>query len=113
MTPKQRDLLLYIQRYIDANQCAPSYEEMQAAQHLASKSGIHRLISALEAFGYLRKIPSRARSLELLKRINDPEAPLISDDGRAAFKELVKSVANSEPSFDHCIRARRLLERYP
>jgi repressor LexA len=67
LTRKQHELLLYIHEQLEAGGISPSFEEMKEALNLKSKSGIHRLISALEERGFLRRLPNRARALEVLK----------------------------------------------
>ena len=67
LTAKQHELLQFIQQRLDASGISPSFEEMKEALGLKSKSGIHRLISALEERGFLRRLPNRARALEVLK----------------------------------------------
>ena len=67
LTKKQHTLLMYIQNYFSETGVCPSYEEMKVALNLKSKSGIHRLISNLEDRGYVRRLPNRARALEVLK----------------------------------------------
>lgn len=67
-----------------ASDC-PSYDEMKDYMGLASKSGIHRLIEALEERGYIKRLPNRARAIQILKQ-EDPIVP------RAATRELVKEL---------------------
>ncbi len=67
LTRKQRDLLLYIHEHMTDEDIAPSFEEMKNALGLKSKSGIHRLISALEERGYIKRLPHRARALEIIR----------------------------------------------
>lgn len=67
LTAKQHELLHFIQQKLDESGISPSFEEMKEALGLKSKSGIHRLISALEERGFLRRLPNRARALEVLK----------------------------------------------
>jgi repressor LexA len=67
LTQKQRDLLILIDKRIKAVGVPPSYDEMKDALGLASKSGIHRLISALEERGFIRRLPNKARAIEVLK----------------------------------------------
>jgi repressor LexA len=67
LTKKQRELLLFIHERIKETGVSPSFDEMKEALDLASKSGIHRLITALEERGFLRRLPHRARALEVLK----------------------------------------------
>lgn len=67
LTRKQLELLQYISTYIQDTGLSPSFDEMKEALDLKSKSGIHRLITALEERGFLRRLPHRARALEILK----------------------------------------------
>jgi repressor LexA len=67
LTPKQKELLLYIHERLQETGVPPSYDEMKEALDLRSKSGIHRLITALEERGFIRRLPHRARALEIVK----------------------------------------------
>ena len=67
LTKKQLELLLFIDAHMKTNHTAPSFEEMKEAVKLRSKSGIHRLVTALEERGFLRRLPHRARALEVVK----------------------------------------------
>lgn len=67
LTKKQHQLLLFIQERLEDNGVSPSFDEMKDALDLKSKSGIHRLITALEERGFIRRLPHRARALEILK----------------------------------------------
>ena len=67
LTAKQHELLRFIQRKLEETGISPSFEEMKDALDLKSKSGVHRLISALEERGFLRRLPNRARALEVLR----------------------------------------------
>ena len=67
LTGKQHQLLSYLIDYQAEKDITPSFDEMRAAIGLASKSGIHRLVSALEERGYIRKLPNRARAIEILR----------------------------------------------
>ena len=67
LTKKQLELLIFLEKKITLSSIPPSFEEMKSALNLKSKSGIHRLISALEERGFLRRLPHRARSIEILK----------------------------------------------
>ncbi|MDB2438007.1 transcriptional repressor LexA [Hellea sp.] len=83
LTQKQKDLLLLIDRKIKAVGVPPSYDEMKDALGLASKSGIHRLITALEERGFIRRLPNKARALEVLKLpedYNNAPAPAAAND---------------------------------
>lgn len=74
LTAKQRELLVFINDRIEETGVSPSFDEMKEALNLRSKSGIHRLITALEERGFLRRLPNRARALEVL-RLPDAAAP--------------------------------------
>lgn len=67
LTKKQLELLVFINRCLARNGMSPSFEEMKDALGLKSKSGIHRLISGLEERGFLRRLPHRARALEVVR----------------------------------------------
>ncbi len=67
LTPKQHKLLVFIDEFIKENGHSPSFEEMKNAVGLKSKSGIHVLINSLEERGFIRKLPHKARALEVLK----------------------------------------------
>jgi repressor LexA len=67
LTRKQHELLLYIDEQLAQTGISPSFEEMKEALDLKSKSGVHRLISALEERGFIRRLANRARALEVLK----------------------------------------------
>ena len=67
LTRKQLELLLFINERLKEEGVPPSFEEMKEALNLQSKSGIHRLILALEERGFLRRMPNRARALEVMK----------------------------------------------
>jgi repressor LexA len=67
LTRKQHELLVYINDYLAKSGVSPSFDEMKDALDLKSKSGIHRLITGLEERGFLRRLPHRARALEVLR----------------------------------------------
>ena len=95
LTSKQKELLLFIHSRIKEDGVSPSFDEMKAALNLASKSGIHRLITALEERGFIRRLPHRARALEVLKL---PESATTSAPprGRQSFRpSLVGSSASN------------------
>ena len=75
LTRKQHELLMYINQRLAATGVAPSFDEMKDALNLRSKSGIHRLISGLEERGFIRRLPHRARALEVTKLPEDSAAP--------------------------------------
>ena len=74
LTRKQRELLLFINRRLSENGASPSFDEMKDALGLRSKSGIHRLVTALEERGFIRRLAHRARALEVL-RLPEAMAP--------------------------------------
>jgi repressor LexA len=74
LTKKQHELLMFINQRLGATGVAPSFDEMKDALNLRSKSGIHRLISGLEERGFIRRLPHRARALEVIKLPEDSAA---------------------------------------
>lgn len=83
LTKKQKDLLLYIHEKMSEDDIPPSFEEMKEALGLKSKSGIHRLVSALVERGYIQRLPHRARALEI-KKLPDGFKPNDEDLSSAA-----------------------------
>ena len=71
LTRKQHELIRFIQQRLEESGVSPSFEEMKEALDLKSKSGVHRLISALEERGFIRRLPNRARALEVLRQPED------------------------------------------
>lgn len=67
LTAKQHELLVFINQRLDESGISPSFEEMKEALDLKSKSGVHRLIGALEERGFIRRLANRARALEVVK----------------------------------------------
>ena len=67
LTKKQKNLLLFINKKLRSSGVSPSYEEMKDSLNLKSKSGIHRLISALEERGFIKRLAHKARALEVIK----------------------------------------------
>ena len=91
LTRKQHELLMFIHERIKETGVSPSFDEMKEALDLASKSGIHRLITALEERGFLRRLPHRARALEVVKMPEQATAAA-PPKGRGAFRPtLVES----------------------
>jgi repressor LexA len=82
LTRKQHELLTYLQRYLGDHGVSPSFDEMRDALGLKSKSGIHRLITGLEERGFIRRLPHRARAIEVLRLPEDAS-------GRAGFAPAV------------------------
>ena len=85
LTAKQHELLLFIDRRLKDSGVSPSFDEMREALDLKSKSGVHRLISALEERGFIRRLPNRARALEVLRM---PDQPIAANDTAARAPEL-------------------------
>jgi repressor LexA len=77
LTRKQHELLLYIDGRLSETGVSPSFEEMKEALDLKSKSGVHRLISALEERGFIRRLANRARALEVLK-VPETRSPAVA-----------------------------------
>ena len=73
LTQKQLDLLEFIQKRLSKNGVPPSFDEMKEALDLRSKSGIHRLITALEERGFIKRLANRARAIEIVKMPNAPK----------------------------------------
>lgn len=84
LTRKQQELLLFINERLQAEGIPPSFDEMKDALELKSKSGIHRLITALEERGFIRRLPNRARALEILRMPDGYGERLRGEDGGAA-----------------------------
>ncbi|MEL0209123.1 MAG: transcriptional repressor LexA [Novosphingobium sp.] len=108
LTRKQHELLSFIQVRLEESGISPSFEEMKEALDLKSKSGVHRLISALEERGFIRRLPNRARALEVLRQ---PDSALAKKSlaapteaasiaGIAALKPSARSVVAPAPAND-------------
>jgi repressor LexA len=95
LTAKQHELIRFIQHKLEQTGISPSFEEMKEALDLKSKSGVHRLISALEERGFIRRLPNRARALEVLKGPEDavaaPRAARAANDAAAIGRAVPKS----------------------
>jgi repressor LexA len=88
LTAKQHELLLFINERLNQSGVSPSFDEMREALDLKSKSGVHRLISALEERGFIRRLPNRARALEVQK------LPESATPAAAAPRPVISSAAN-------------------
>ena len=98
LTPKQKQLLLFINERIEATGVPPSFDEMKEALALKSKSGIHRLVMALEERGFIRRLPHRARALEVMKM---PEQRRVGLDGDRRVRGFMPTVIEgTKRSFD-------------
>jgi len=97
LTPKQQELLSFIQTRLEEGGVSPSFDEMKEALDLKSKSGVHRLISALEERNFIRRLPNRARALEVLKlpdAMHRAPAPAIPTPKISAPAVLLPTAAN-------------------
>jgi repressor LexA len=88
LTAKQRELLLFIDGRLKEGGISPSFDEMREALELKSKSGVHRLISALQERGFIRRLPNRARALEVVK------LPETGGSAAAVLKAVTPAPAN-------------------
>jgi repressor LexA len=91
LTLKQRELLQFIDDRLKASGVSPSFDEMREALELKSKSGVHRLISALEERRFIRRLPNRARALEVI-RMPETASPTIAS--AMATKAVIPAAAN-------------------
>lgn len=89
LTRKQHDLLVFINGRLKETGVPPSFDEMKDALDLRSKSGIHRLITALEERGFIRRLPNRARALEVLRLPESMQATPSAPVGRPGFRPSV------------------------
>jgi len=95
LTKKQKNLLLFINKKLRASGVSPSYEEMKQSLNLKSKSGIHRLISALEERGFIRRLAHKARALEVIKL---PETASANDIYNSFSPSVIKGGLDNEIS---------------
>ena len=93
LTKKQKNLLLFINKKIRSTGVSPSYEEMKNSLSLKSKSGIHRLISALEERGFIKRLAHKARALEVLKL---PETASANDIYNSFSPSVIKGGLDKE-----------------
>ena len=95
LTRKQHELLRYIHGHLSETGVSPSFEEMKDALDLKSKSGVHRLISALEERGFIRRLPNRARALEVVRMPDGGAVSAPTQIGQATAPAMVPVAANS------------------
>lgn len=102
LTKKQHQLLLFINERLRDEGVPPSFEEMKEAVGLKSKSGIHRLISALEERGFIRRLPHRARALEVLRLPEDqmPGPAVVSPAPLPSAGNVIQGNFGSRPRQD-------------
>jgi len=98
LTKKQKNLLLFINKKIRSSGVSPSYEEMKNSLNLKSKSGIHRLISALEERGFIKRLPHKARALEVVKL---PEAASANDIYNSFSPSIIKGGLDNKGDLNH------------
>ena len=97
LTKKQKNLLIFINKKIRSTGISPSYEEMKNSLNLKSKSGIHRLISALEERGFVKRLAHKARALEVLKlpeNYSVEKNTFIDNDSSLGSRPTAKSNSN-------------------
>ena len=97
LTAKQHELICFIHDRLAETGVSPSFEEMKEALDLKSKSGVHRLISALEERQFLRRLPNRARALEVLRM---PERPGVKTRGGAKIMPAKTPAPTPQPAND-------------
>jgi repressor LexA len=95
LTPKQKQLLLFIHERVQEAGVPPSFDEMKDALDLKSKSGVHRMIIALEERGFIRRLPNRARALEICKL---PDLPSRQDAAARPRGGFVPTVIQGQKS---------------
>ena len=93
LTKKQKNLLLFINKKLRSSGVSPSYEEMKESLNLKSKSGIHRLISALEERGFIKRLAHKARALEVIKL---PETASANDIYNSFSPSVIKGGLDEE-----------------
>ena len=93
LTKKQKNLLLFINKKLRSSGVSPSYEEMKESLNLKSKSGIHRLISALEERGFIKRLAHKARALEVIKL---PETASANDIYNSFSPSIIKGGLDQE-----------------
>ncbi|MBZ0162416.1 MAG: transcriptional repressor LexA [Notoacmeibacter sp.] len=96
LTRKQHELLLFIHERMKETGIPPSFDEMKDALDLASKSGIHRLITALEERGFIRRLPNRARALEVI-RLPESIAPGLGQTPRKFSPSVIEGSLGRRP----------------
>jgi len=100
LTKKQHELIRFIQERLEETGVSPSFEEMKEALDLKSKSGVHRLISALEERGFIRRLPNRARALEVLKQPENVTSTKAAANTNTALSAIRPPAAQPAPAND-------------
>ena len=108
LTEKQKELLLFIHARMQEKGVPPSFDEMKDALDLKSKSGIHRLITALVERGFIRRLPHRARAIEVIRLPENQAAPTAASPKRSSggfqpsvFKRLFTRLCRLADQFTH------------
>ena len=104
LTVKQKELLDYLSEYKDKHNHSPSYDEIRIGMRLKSKSGIHRIVSALEERGFIKKLANRARAIEIIRPINEYNQKVLNNSstveiplyGKIAAGTPIEAIANIE-----------------
>ncbi|WP_067215233.1 transcriptional repressor LexA [Stappia indica] len=97
LTRKQHELLLFIHERLKETGVPPSFDEMKDALDLRSKSGIHRLITALEERGFIRRLPNRARALEIVKLPESVAPGLAAQRGQGFSPSVIEGSLGKTP----------------
>ena len=100
LTKKQHELIRFIQERLEQTGVSPSFEEMKEALDLKSKSGVHRLISALEERGFIRRLPNRARALEVLKQPENVTTAKAAANSNTALTAMRSPAVQPAPAND-------------
>lgn len=98
LTRKQHELVCFIHDRLEETGVSPSFEEMKEALDLKSKSGVHRLISALEERGFIRRLPNRARALEVVKMPERGDLPKSARATASAPSNVVSMAPRPAPA---------------
>ncbi len=101
LTRKQRELLQFIQERLADSGVSPSFDEMKEALGLKSKSGVHRLITGLEERGFIRRLPHRARALEIMRLAEDQRKPAPVPTALKAVKDKEERRTTFSPNVIH------------
>ena len=102
LTKKQSELLMFINERLKESGVSPSFDEMKEALNLRSKSGIHRLITALEERGFIKRLPHRARALDVVKLPENMQSSL----GASSRSDLPPVAANDDQSVSIAVMGR-------
>lgn len=97
LTPKQKELLMFIHERVKETGVPPSFDEMKEALDLRSKSGIHRLITALEERGFIRRLPHRARALEIVRLPESVQPSFAGAKGRGFSPSVIEGSLGRAP----------------